>query len=157
VVVEELLNADGVPGLRAAFTVHCTREKAWRTVTDYPNYPRIFRDIEQLSVLEQSDHGALLDYRIKILLRHYHYVIRREYVIPGQRAVWHRASGDLEVIEGSWEVRAGNEPGTQLLVYESYVRLGAVVPNSLLRKLAVARTKDMGLRVRGWIEHSAPQ
>jgi hypothetical protein len=39
-----------------------------------------------------------------------------------------------------------------MLVYESYIDIDSVVPKALLRMEAMRKTREMGERLRNWIE-----
>jgi|SRR5262245_17605149 len=152
VVVETARHPDGLPGLRASFTVIAAREHIWAVLVDYANFPRLFPDIHQVRVLEQDQGGAQVEFWINAIVADYHYVLYRRYDEPGQRLTWTRITGDFKRIEGSWEIRDTPRPGVHLLVYESYVDLGGVIPVALVRLTATRKAREMGERLRHWIE-----
>jgi len=61
-------------------------------------------------------------------------------------------AGDLQRIEGSWEIRDTERAGVYLVVYESYVEVGGLVPTAWVRRGVMARTQSMATRLRDWIE-----
>jgi hypothetical protein len=65
---------------------------------------------------------------------------------------WTRVAGDLKRVEGSWEIRETPRPDAQMLVYELYVDIGGIMPAALVRVEAMRRTREMGERLRSWIE-----
>ena len=65
---------------------------------------------------------------------------------------WTRVAGDLKRMEGSWEIRDTSRSDIQLLVYESYIDIGGVVPKALVRMEAIRKAREMGERLRNWIE-----
>jgi hypothetical protein len=81
----------------------------------------------------------------------------RHYEKPGWRLTWRRLSGDLQRIEGSWEVRETPQPGVHLLVYESYVQVGGMMPTALIRWGAMQKAREMGQRLRQWITHGSAE
>ena len=58
VVVEAVKRPDGIPGLRASFTVAAPRERIWAVLLDYANFPKIFPDIHNMRVLTHDQQGA---------------------------------------------------------------------------------------------------
>jgi ribosome-associated toxin RatA of RatAB toxin-antitoxin module len=105
VLVETIDHDAGFPGLRASFVVPASRERIWAVLLDYQNFPEIFPDIDKIQVLEHDAQGAKVEYWVDAMLRKFHYVVYRHYEKPGWRLTWRRLSGDLQRIEGSWEVR----------------------------------------------------
>lgn len=152
VVVEAVKHPDGFPGVRSWFTVAASRERIWATLTDYANFTKIFQGIDKMRVLAQTQHGSDVEYWINAVLTRYHYVLHREYDVPGRRLTWMRTAGDFKRIEGSWEIRDTPRPGVYMLVYETYVDINGVLPASIVRMEAVRRTREMGERLRNWVE-----
>ena len=152
VVVEAVQHPDGFPGLRASFTVAATRERIWAVLLDYANFPKLFPDIQKMRVLAQDQDGAQVEYWVNAVLTHYHYVLSRRYDEPGRRLTWTRLAGDLKRIEGSWEIRDTPWPDVHLLVYESYVDIGGIIPKALVRMEAMHKLREMGPRLRHWME-----
>src|SRR5437867_10267668 len=79
VAVETVQHPDGFSGLRASFTVTAAREQIWSVLVDYANFPKLFPDIDKMRVLAQDQDGAQVEYWIKALAAHYHYVLYRRY------------------------------------------------------------------------------
>ena len=153
--LEEVQSADGLPGLRASFAVRAEPERIWAALVDYERFTAIFPDVERLQVLEQDERGARVEFWVHAVVTRFHYVLDRRYERPGRRLSWTRSSGDLDRIEGSWEIRESPEPGVQLLVYESYVKAGGLLPSSWIRWGAMRKARQMALRLRAWVERSA--
>lgn len=152
VTVEPIERPDGVPGVRALFTVTAPREHIWKVLTDYPNFLKMFPDIHAMHVLAQDTQGATIAYEVRAFLSTYRYILQRHYTEPGRRLTWERLSGDVKRIEGSWEIRDTPRPAAQMLVYESYVEVGGVLPVAMVRAEGIRRARDMGAHLRQWIE-----
>jgi uncharacterized membrane protein len=152
VEITEVSSPDGAHGVRALFAVVAPRERVWGTLVDYENFPKIFKGIDRMNVLEQDAHHAVVELWVEGEIGRVHYVLERLYEHPGHRLSWRRLSGDLDRIEGSWEIRDTPRPGTLLLVYESYVDIGWFVPSSLYVWIAKRRTAEMATTLRRWIE-----
>lgn len=153
VVVEAVQKSDGLLGVRATFAVAAAREHIWAVLLDYENFPQMFRGIEKITVQEQHASGAQVEFWIDAVLKKYHYVLYRHYEQPGWRLTWQQIAGDLKRIEGSWDIRETPQSGVHVLIYESYVEVGGVVPRAWMQRGALRRTRDMGERLRQWIEH----
>jgi len=152
VVVETVQHPDGFSGVRASFTVAVGRERIWAVLTDYASFPQLFPDIHKMRVLAQDQDGARVEFWINVMLARYHYVLYRRYEAPGRRLTWTRMAGDLKRIEGSWEIHDTPRPDVHLLVYESYVDLGGVLPRALVRSEAKRKAREMSEHLRHWIE-----
>lgn len=152
ILVESQEHSDGLPGVRASFTVTAPRERIWTTLIDYPNFPRIFPNIKEIRVLSEDKKGARLEYQVNGIVGTYSYVLSRLYEKPGQHLTWTRLSGDLKRIEGSWEIRDTPQSGVYLLIYEIYVDINSFIPQSMVRSEVMRQTHDMGERLRAWIE-----
>jgi hypothetical protein len=151
VLVEAIEGSEGLPGLRALFTVAASRERIWAVLRDYGHFSQIFAGIDTIQVLAEDTHGAIVAFWVDAILKKYHYVLYRHYEKPGWRLTWRRLSGDLERIEGSWDIRDTPHAGVHLLVYESYVKVGGIIPTPLVRLGAMQKARDMGQRLRQWI------
>jgi hypothetical protein len=152
VMTTPVSNVEGLPGIRAMFTVTASRQRIWSVLVDYRNFPQIFPDLSKLRVLSQDAHGARVEYWADVAFFNLHYVLYRHYIEPGRRLTWSRVAGDLQRIEGFWEIRDTPRPGVHLLVYESYVQVGSLIPSSLVRQSALHKAQEMGERLRAWIE-----
>ncbi len=152
VIVADKENEAGIPGLQAMFVVSASAERIWEVLVDYEHFKKIFKGILKLRVLDENPSGAIVEFWIDAVLAELHYILYRHYERPGQRITWKRLAGDLKAIEGSWEISATPRSDQKLLVYESFVRVGGPVPTKLIRWGAKRRARDMGKRLRQWIE-----
>jgi ribosome-associated toxin RatA of RatAB toxin-antitoxin module len=152
VVVEAVKGPDGISGLRASFAIAAPRERIWDVLLDYANFPQIFPDIHDLRVLTHDPQGDQVEYWVHAVVSKYHYVLYRRYDEPGRRLTWTRVAGDLKRMEGSWEICDTPRSDVQMLVYESYIDIGGMVPKALVRMEAMRKVHAMGERLRSWIE-----
>jgi hypothetical protein len=152
VITTPVRNVEGLPGVRAMFTVTASRQRIWSVLVDYRNFPQIFPALSKLHVLSQDAQGARVEYWADAAFLSLHYVLYRHYIEPGRRLTWSRVAGDLKRIEGFWEIRDTPRPDVHLLVYESYVQVGSLIPTTLVRQSALRKTQEMGERLRAWIE-----
>jgi coenzyme Q-binding protein COQ10 len=152
VVVEAVKGPDGISGLRASFAIAAPRERIWDVLLDYANFPKIFPDIHDLRVLMHDPQGDQVEYWVNAVVSKYHYVLYRHYDEPGRRLTWTRVAGDLKRMEGSWEICDTPRSDVQMLVYESYIDIGGMVPKALVRMEAMRKVRAMGERLRSWVE-----
>ena len=152
IVVESLTRADGVRGLRLRFVIEATRKAIWAALVDYENFTKIFNAVQKISVLQQDRAGAAVAYSVNAILTNLHYVLYRRYDRPEARLSWKKVSGDLEMIEGSWTIKDTADRQSKLMVYESFVEVGGILPGWLVRQAAIDKAKLMAARLRNWIE-----
>jgi hypothetical protein len=145
-------NSKELPGTQALFTVTASRQRIWEALIDYDNFPQIFQDLKKIQVLQNDEQGATVECWAQFPLMSLHYVLYRHYIEPGRRLTWIRVGGDLEKIEGAWEIRDTPQPDVHLLVFESYVKTGWLLPASWFQDEALERTRAMGEHLRAWIE-----
>jgi ribosome-associated toxin RatA of RatAB toxin-antitoxin module len=157
IIIVPTANEDNIPGLCASFKVSATKEHIWATLVDYPNFPRFFSGIKKIEVLEENQSGAKVEFWVDAVLDELHYVFNREYQVQEQRLTWKKLSGDLKRIEGSWEIIDTPNPDRKIVVYESYVEVGTLIPTRLIRWGAMRKARDMCERLRAWIEDENPK
>jgi hypothetical protein len=150
--VESTSNKQGLPGLRAQFTVTATREAIWLALLDYDNFPKIFEGINKMQVLEQSATGARVEFWIDAKIKELHYILYRNYVHPGYKLSWYKTEGDLGQITGSWEISDTPYNNVYLIQYESFVDVGNTIATYMIRYFAKQRAQDMAARLRQWVE-----
>jgi len=59
---------------------------------------------------------------------------------------------DLKRLEGSWEIHETPRADVHMLVYESYIDIGGVIPKAWCAWRRGAKSARMGERLRNWIE-----
>ncbi len=126
VVVEPVENSDGLPSVRAMFSVSSSRDNIWKVLLDYEHFPEIFDGIIEMKVRKQDENGALVEFRVDAVLKNLHYVLYRHYEDPKHKLTWKRDSGDMQKIEGSWRILDTPRSGIKLLIYDSYIKLGGL-------------------------------
>jgi ribosome-associated toxin RatA of RatAB toxin-antitoxin module len=152
VIVESVRNEEGLSGLKVLMTVQSSRRQIWQLLTDYENFRHLFKHIKKLKVLEQDKQGAYVEFWVDAVITKYHYILYRRYEKPLRRISWQRVAGDLQRIEGSWEIHDTPRPEAKLLIYESYIGLESAIPRSLIRMGAMRRARAMGWHLRQMLE-----
>ena len=151
VLVEAVDSSDRLPGVRASFVVDAQPEAIWAALIDYENFTDIFKEMDKVHVLERDRDGAKVEFWLSLFWKQYHYVLYRHYESPGRKLTWQRVSGDLERIEGSWEIQQTPRASAQVVIYESYVDPGGLVPPAFVRWRSMGKARDMAKRLREWI------
>lgn len=159
VVTEVIKTIDNVPGIKASFCVNSTPERIWSVLTSYSYFPKIYRGLKKANVRKSNEAGAEVEYSylvnfLGIFNKELDYVISDQYSSSHRRIEWERISGDLERIEGSWEIIDTRRNGTYLLEYCSYVKPPWYIPKSLVQSRAMKEVKEMANSIRNWIERN---
>ena len=157
VITEVIKTIDNIPGVKASFCVKSTPERIWSVLTGYCDFPKMYKGLKKADVRRSSSAGAEVEYSylvnfLGIFNKELNYVLNDRYSPSQRRIVWERVSGDLERIEGSWEIIDTHRDGTYLLEYCSYVKPPWYISESLVRSKAMKAVKEMANAVRTWTE-----
>ena len=151
-VVLESVEKDEIPGVKASFVVKAEASEIWVTLVDYKNFTDIFLEMDRVKVLEQDSDGARVEFWLTIFFVQYHYTLYRHYEPLNNKITWQRVSGDLKKIFGAWEILPTPRTGQHLVIYESYVDPGGLIPLGLIRWRSKQKAGAMAERLRSWIE-----
>lgn len=151
-LVRDVSNTQGIPGIRVLFTVRSDRGRVWRALVDYTNFRKVFPDVERLKVLREDAAGAEVQFWISVSWIPFDYTLYRSYEQPTRRLSWKRIEGSFNHISGSWEILGTDDPQRLLVIYESYLDIGFVVPLAMVRRGAADRAEAMVGRFRSWVE-----
>lgn len=117
----------------AAVLVDALPRRVWRVMIDCPRAPEFVPNLRSCRVLERGDGRRLVEHRVKAhaLLPEMTYRFEERWV-EGRRIAFRRVAGDLEVLEGAWEL----EPrGDRTLVrYRLAMDPGFPVPRWAVRR-----------------------
>jgi ribosome-associated toxin RatA of RatAB toxin-antitoxin module len=152
VVIEKVQNNDGIPGVKALFVVNASKEKIWNCLLNYKKFPEIFETANNFKILKNDKHGAQIEYWIDVKFKKYKYVIYREYADPFHLITWKKIKGDLERVEGSWEIIDTPHIEEKLIIFTSFVEVGGFVPTNLILWSSISKAKTMAIRLRTWLE-----
>lgn len=152
VLIENVTNHEGIHGLKAAFLVRARPEAVWSLLTDYKRLPGILGNVEELRVLDENAQGARVRLRIRAGWMNFHYTLQRNYEQRGKRLTYRRVEGDFKSISGEWVIRQGPDDEHQLVICESYVDIGSLLPTALVRNHAVGDLKETARRMRQHLE-----
>jgi len=150
--IEDVTNNQGVKGLRATFQLNASREAIWDLLTDYDRFTETFTGIQDLEVLSEDDRGARVHFKIKVLFLAFDYTLQRDYERPYELLTWHRTAGDFRQISGSWEILPGPGEGIHVVVFESFVDVGYMIPTEMVRNQAAIELETTVTQIRARLE-----
>jgi ribosome-associated toxin RatA of RatAB toxin-antitoxin module len=146
--VEEL-EVDGVKGLRARFRVKAPADVVLQTLWDVHRFREIFPDIHALDVLAEKEGEIDARFTVDAVLATVHYTLRRNLDRVARTVKWKNIDGDLKYVRGSWTVSPVDGDAAQSdVIYTSFVDVGAFVPTSMVRGIAMSKLEQMATRVR---------
>jgi ribosome-associated toxin RatA of RatAB toxin-antitoxin module len=150
--IEDVTNTQGVKGLRATFQLSASREAIWDLLTDYDRFKETFTRIHSLKVLSEDDRGARVHFKAKILFLSFEYTLQRDYERPYELLTWHRTAGDFRQVSGSWEILPGPGEGIHVVVFESFVDVGYLIPTEMVRDQAAKELETTVAQMRARLE-----
>ena len=150
--IEDVINDNGVKGLRATFQLNASREAIWGLLTDYDRYTETFTGIRSVEIISEDSQGARVRFKIKVAFLSFDYTLQRDYVRPYELITWRRTDGDFRDLSGSWGILPGPAEGVQEVIYESFVDVGFLVPTALVRDGAARELEETVTRMRARLE-----
>lgn len=119
-------------------------------LNDYQAFTQIYDDIDSLRVLKEDGKGATIEIWYNATIGKFHYVLHRDYEIPEYKLSWERISGDFKVISGGWEILNAIDEKSKILIFESYIKTGGLIPAKLIRRISMNKARKMGNRLPEW-------
>lgn len=150
--IEDITNDQGVKGLRATFQLQASRAAIWDLLTDYDRFTETFKRIHRLEVFNEDDRGARVRFHIKVLFLSFDYTLQRDYERPLERLTWHRTAGDFRQITGSWEILQGHDEDIHVVIFESFVDVGYLIPTAMVRSRAASELENTIMQIRARLE-----
>jgi uncharacterized membrane protein len=107
----------------------------FEVITTFERYPEWFREISEANVLERYPDGLgkVVEFFMDFFLKRIRYVLEYRYSKP-RRLDWHSVDGDIESIEGSYELVPIDKTHTQATCRQA-VRVGFWVPGSIKKTI----------------------
>lgn len=152
ILVDAIKNESHLPGVKAVFLLSGSRSEIWAMLNDYNNYVKIYGGIDSLKVLESNSCGAMVEFWSDAIIKKIHFVLFRKYDTFEYKLSWHRVSGDMEIIDGSWEIFDSPVPEKKMLIYKTFIKQNSSIATILIRKGAMIKAKSMCKRLRNWLE-----
>jgi uncharacterized membrane protein len=121
------MTKNGVRGIRACAYVAATTEETYAALTDYPSFPRWIDKVEKIDAKWDDAQVAMVTYTLGTMFGSYHYTLRRVHQ-KDKRVEWSRASGDLKVIDGTYDFTPIPGQKASYLIMETYLDPGVKMP-----------------------------
>jgi hypothetical protein len=154
ILVEKVNNENGLPGIRAMFTMEASRAELWGMLTDYENFSRIYGGIDSLRIIREDPSYAIVEFYQTTLFKKIHYILQRNYVKEGYSLTWELVGGDLEYVHGSWQILETGEEAILLVTYTNYFKHGGIIPTRITRRWAMSQVRQMAENARNWIRQN---
>ncbi len=114
--------------------IHAPAERIWQILTDYSNTPEVFANIKSCKVLQDNGSNKIVHQTLhpKGSPMNFDYILEVTETAPSVMK-WHRKSGALKEVDGSWTLEPSeNSHGTKV-TYSIFVDGGVLLPPWLLR------------------------
>jgi ribosome-associated toxin RatA of RatAB toxin-antitoxin module len=147
--VVPLVMGDGLKGLSATFLIEGSPDDVLLTLWDIHRFKSIFPDIKSVEVLVEKVDLVEARFQVHAVFDDVSYVLRRRLDRDKRRVDWVSIDGDIKRILGSWEVEATADPLVSKVAYTSFVDVSLLVPQSVVRNVAMNKVAQMVERVRG--------
>jgi uncharacterized membrane protein len=113
--------------------VNARPEQIWRILTDYNNAPDVFSNLQKCEVVEDKGSNKL----VRQCVHPKGTPINLDYIVEIKETApvlmeWHRKSGALKEVAGSWKLEP-TEDGPTKVTYSIYLDGGMLLPAWLLR------------------------
>ena len=107
--------------------------KLYDTIVDYASYPDFVDGCSSVSVLEEAEDGARVEYGIN-LIKKFKYILKMKHEKPN-KVSWSFESGDFfKMNEGSWVLK-DNGDGTTDVTYSLEVGIKGFAPKKIVDNL----------------------
>jgi len=128
-IVKTLPTKGAMHGVQASLTTdEISPEQAWQVITDYAHFKEFMPLTAASDVLKTQGQTQWVSTTLKISLMKFQYVLKIAHQIKDNiyKNSWEKESGDLQSIEGSWEIAFSGKSTS--MIYTSYVDAGQSVP-----------------------------
>ena len=114
--------------------VNARPEQIWKILTDYNNAPDIFTNLQKCEVVEDKGRNKL----VRQLVHPKGTPLNLDYIVEITETAptlmeWHRKSGALKEVAGSWRLEQSEADGPTKVTYSIYLDGGLLLPAWLLR------------------------
>lgn len=114
--------------------VNARAEQIWKILTDYNNAPEVFSNLQKCEVVEDKGRNKLVRQCVhpKGTPLNLDYIVEIKETAPVLME-WHRKSGALKEVAGSWKLEPIENDGSTKVTYSIYLDGGILLPAWLLR------------------------
>ena len=131
-------------------------EKIWEILTNYANQPELFSTVKKCQVVEDKGAKKLVRQIVcpKGSPMHFDYIVEIDEVAP-KLMEWHRKSGALKDVSGSWKLEPDASKHNTILTYSIYIDGGTFLPAWLLRGQSKNQLPDVLNSIKGAAERAS--
>ena len=133
----------------SAILLPATLQEVWSFIDDKEGACEYISDLERCKVIARNGSEDLVEQttRPQGAPRSFTYTLRHQDTFP-TRMDFHRESGDLRDIVGSWVFDPVDDGSTTLLIYALHIDAGILVPQRLIRHSQEKQLPDVLLAIR---------
>lgn len=148
-VIDEVVDKEGVPGVRAQFDVDADPDLLLQMLWDVSKFKLIFPDIKELVVDERpDDRTVVVTFGIDAVVANVTYTLRRVIDREGRSIAWVSTKGDLKKIVGHWIIQPKDGGGSRV-TYQSVVDVGAMPgATTIYRSVVMGKMTEIVGRVQ---------
>ena len=131
-------------------------EKIWELLTNYSSQPELFSTVKKCQVVE--DNGAKKLVRQVVCPKgspmKFDYIVEIDETAP-RLMEWHRKSGALKDVSGSWKLELDANKRNTILTYSIYIDGGTFLPAWLLRGQSKNQLPEVLNSIKGAAERAS--
>jgi ribosome-associated toxin RatA of RatAB toxin-antitoxin module len=110
-----------------------TPEECFAAVADFGAYSDWSSNVKSVAVLEEDDHGAIVEFYVDAKVKKVRYVLRYHFE-PPSRVWWEYVEGDIKSVEGEYRFESAGDGRTRM-TYRLTMDPGAFLPGPVKKVL----------------------
>lgn len=146
--------ADKLAEVRTKFVINAPPETVWQVLTDFAQYPHMFRRLESCRVTKQEGNLVWTESDLK---PHVFVRTQRQHTIndlSGKPSVldWKVIDGNFKTVIGKWELSPIDKGNRCAVIYTLAVDTGPVIPKFLVSFALKNFQKEIGAALKQFVE-----
>ncbi len=146
--------ADKLAEVRTKFVINAPPETVWQVLTDFAEYPHMFRRLESCRVTKQEGHLVWTESDLK---PHVFVRTQRQHTIndlSGKPSVldWKVIDGNFKTVIGKWELSPIDKGNRCAVIYTLAVDTGPIIPKFLVSFALKNFQKEIGTALKQFVE-----
>lgn len=136
----------GVKTAEAVFLIKATPETAFKTVTDFDQYPEFMPNIKAAIAIEKNDDREKYKFTLKVAFWDINYTLLLKSNVKDEiySLNWEYVDGDIKDTSGSWEIRQYDKNNEySLILYKVRTDPGRFIPDWVADRLSTRSIPDM--------------
>jgi ribosome-associated toxin RatA of RatAB toxin-antitoxin module len=130
-----------MPRLKVTEVLDAPIESVWELICDLDAYPRIMEPVRSITVLESGKDWSIAEWEVELKGSILRWTEREDRHPRDYRVVYEQVDGDLEVLQGHWQLRevgGGNTEATLEIEFE----IGIPMLRDMLNPIAERALRD---------------